>query len=43
MKDRIANEGLIKKIKIIKLSETNYRLLIGPFNDIKTLKDSYEK
>ena len=26
-----------------KLSETQYRVLIGPFNDIKTLKNSFEK
>ena len=43
MKDRIENEVLIKKVKIIKLSPTKYRLLIGPFNDIKSLRDSFEK
>ena len=43
LKDRIENEVLIKKVKIIKLSPTKYRLLIGPFNDIKSLKDSFEK
>ena len=35
MIDRIKSETLIKKIKIIKLSKTKYRVLIGPFNDIK--------
>ncbi len=43
MKNRIFNETTIKKLKIIKLSETNYRLLIGPFDDIKNLRDSFEK
>ena len=43
MKNKIKNEANIKKIKVIKLSETKYRVLIGPFNDIKSLKDSFEK
>ncbi len=43
MKDRIKNETSIKNIKIIRLSETKYRVLIGPFNDIQSLKDSFEK
>ena len=43
MRDRIINETTLKNFKIIKLSPTKYRLLIGPFNDIKTLKESFEK
>ena len=43
MRDRIINETTLKNFKIIKLSQTKYRLLIGPFNDIKTLKESFEK
>lgn len=43
MIDRIKTEASIKKSKIIELSKTKYRVLIGPFNDIKTLKDSFEK
>tara|TARA_B100000579_G_scaffold433955_1_gene453753 strand:+ start:80 stop:832 length:753 start_codon:yes stop_codon:yes gene_type:complete len=43
MINRIKEEALIKNLKIIKLSETNYRVLIGPFNDIKSLKSSFEK
>ena len=43
MVERIRNETLIDNLKIIKLSETKYRVLIGPFNDIKSLKDSFEK
>ena len=42
MKNKIKNESLIKDTKIIKLSETKYRLLIGPFNDIKSLRKSFE-
>ena len=34
MIDRIRDEILIKNIKIIRLSETTYRVLLGPFNDI---------
>ena len=40
---RIKNETSIKNCRIIKLSETKYRVLIGPFNDIKSLKGSFEK
>ena len=43
MINRIKNEANLKKIKIIKLSKTKYRVLLGPFNDIKSLKDSFEK
>ncbi len=43
MIDRIKNETSVKNYKIIRLSKTNYRVLIGPFNDIKTLKNSFEK
>ncbi len=43
MLDRIKSETLIKNLLIIRLSETKYRVLIGPFNDIKTLKESFEK
>ena len=42
MKSKIKNDSLINNIKIIKLSKTKYRLLIGPFNDIKSLKNSFE-
>ena len=41
--DRINEETSIKKHRIIKLSKTKYRVLIGPFNDIKSLKNSFEK
>ena len=40
---RIKSETSIKDLQIIKLSKTKYRLVIGPFNDIKTLKESFEK
>ena len=43
MVDRINNETSINNTSIIRLSETKYRVLIGPFNDIKTIKDSFEK
>ena len=43
MINRIKNEVSINNLKIIKLSETKYRVLIGPFNDIKSLKGSFEK
>ena len=43
MIDRIKTETNIKNIKLIKLSKTNYRVLLGPFNDINSLKESFEK
>jgi len=43
MVDRINNETSINNTSIIRLSETKYRVLIGPFNDIKSIRDSFEK
>ena len=43
MISRIKNETNIKNSRIQQLSKTKFRVLIGPFNDIKTLKESYEK
>ena len=43
MIDRIKVEASIKNLTIKKLSNTKYRVLIGPFNDIKSLKNSFEK
>ncbi len=43
MIDRIKAETSIKDIKLIRLSKTNYRVLLGPFNDINSLKESFEK
>ena len=41
--NRVKKETKLKNISIIKLSQTKYRVLIGPFDDIKSLKDSFEK
>ena len=43
MISRIKNETNIKNSKIQQLSKTKFRVLIGPFNDIKSLKETYEK
>ena len=43
MHSRIKKEASINNSRIIRLSETKYRVLIGPFNDIKSLKKSFEK
>ena len=43
MINRIKSEASIKNLSIIRLSKTKYRVLIGPFNDIKSLKNSFEK
>ena len=43
MIERIKKEALLDNVNLIKLSQTNYRVLLGPFNDINSLKKSYEK
>jgi len=43
MLSRIKDETSIKSYKIIELTKTKYRVILGPFNDIKSLKDSYNK
>ena len=43
MQSRIQNETSIMNLQINRLSQTKYRLLIGPFDDIKSLKNSFEK
>ena len=43
MIDRIKTETTINAIRIIELSKTNYRVLLGPFNDINSLMESFEK
>ena len=40
MINKIRNQTSINNLNIIKLSKTKYRVSIGPFNDIKSLKDS---
>ena len=42
MLNRIKAETSLKNSQIIKLSKTKYRVLIGPFNDIKSIKESFE-
>ena len=41
MVNRIINETSIKDPSIKKLSKTKYRVLLGPFNDIKNLEESF--
>ena len=43
MINRIKEETSIINLTIKRLSQTKYRVLIGPFSDIKSLKDSFEK
>ena len=43
MVSKIKSETTIKKIKLLELSKTNYRVLLGPFNDINSLKESFDK
>ena len=40
---RIKSETSLSNIKLIELSKTNFRVLLGPFNDINSLKESFEK
>ena len=41
MKSRIIAETIIKKISISKLSSTKFRVFIGPFKDLNSLKKSF--
>ena len=43
MISRIKDETTLKNTMIKKLSKTKFRVLIGPFDDIKSLKESFEK
>ena len=43
MINRIISETNIKNPIIKKLSKTKYRVLLGPFNDIKKLEESFNK
>ena len=43
MIDRIKNETNLQDPLIRKLSNTKYRVLLGPFNDIKKLEDSFNE
>ena len=43
MVNRIKDETNIKKSVIKKLSKTKYRVLLGPFNDIKKLEKSFNE
>ena len=43
MLKRIRKETSIKKIKVVPLSKTKFRVILGPFNDINSLKNSYNK
>jgi len=42
MLEKIKKDTPIKNLEIFQLSKTKYRLLIGPFNDIKSLKKTFE-
>jgi len=41
MKNRISDETTIKKINIKKLSGTKFRVFIGPYNNLNSLKKSF--
>ena len=43
MVKRIEGETKLKNSNIKKLSKTKYRVLLGPFNDIKKLEESFNK
>ena len=43
MVKRILNETNLKNSSIKKLSKTKYRVLLGPFNDIKKLEESFNE
>jgi len=42
MINRIRNETSLDNSKILQLSKTKFRVILGPFSDIKSLKESFE-
>ena len=43
MVNRILNETNLKDPLIKKITDTKYRVLLGPFNDIKKLEKSFNE
>ena len=43
MISKIKENTKLKNSKIKQISQNNFRVLIGPFNDIKSLKESFEE
>ena len=43
MINKIKSDTNIKKPQIKKISKTKYRVLLGPFNDIKKLEKSFNE
>ena len=41
MKNKIITDTRVKKIKINKLSKNVYRVYIGPYNNLLSLKSAY--
>ena len=41
MKKRIINETGIKKVSIIELSKNNFRVFLGPFENLKLIKEAF--
>ncbi len=41
MKKRILSETTIKNVNIIKISNTNFRVFLGPYNNLNSLKKSF--
>ena len=42
MQKRIIDELKLDNSKIIKISNTNFRVYLGPFNNLKSLKNAYD-
>ena len=43
MVSRIMNNTSIKNIKIKKINNNQYRVIIGPFNDLNSLKNAFNE
>ena len=41
LKKRIKDESKIKNVKIFKISGTSYRVYLGPFMNLKSLKKAF--
>ena len=43
MKKKIINESSIKNVDIIKKTKNKYRVIIGPYLDLKSLQKDYNR
>ena len=43
LKQRVKNEFKVNEVKINKLSKTKFRVYLGPYNNLNSLKNAFNK